>query len=96
MCYVVRNLWEDLGPLNQHFAPWLTAHPALAASRFLATGDTQQANTSNQIRALVHFILLYGCAKLHFTDLAQTLAHAFGPTSAPWDDTRIIAARANL
>jgi hypothetical protein len=24
------------------------------------------------------FVPLYGCAKLHFTTLAQTLAHAFG------------------
>jgi hypothetical protein len=39
---------------------------------------------------------LYGCAKLHFTDLAQTLAHAFGETVSPWDGTEIIGARANL
>ena len=39
---------------------------------------------------------LYRCAKLHFTDLAQTLALAFGYTSSLWDGTEIDTARANL
>ena len=57
---------------------------------------TPNPHTSQPQHPDPRFGPLYGCAKLHFTDLAQTLAHAFGETVSPWDGTGIIAARANL
>ena len=60
-----------------------------------AMHKTTQANLNNQDP---HFGLwsTYGCAKLHFTDLAQALTHEFGGNVRPLDGTEIDTARANL
>jgi len=72
--------------------------PFVCLCFWLICGEWHMPNphTSQPQQPDPRFGPLYGCAKLHFTDLAQTLAHAFGGNVRPWDGTEIDTARANL